>query len=247
MPQTISNSLRIRLLHSSHLMSCLEDAHWISGLRAVFISPQGEILSAYPRKWIEPLCALFLDRSTDRRCCSACPWMREDREITGIYDRTCPAGLKEISYDFKVDDQLVGRFALGHYRDEHAGIDACRRCWIAQARGGVALSWSEWKAAWDRTQSLHEKQVHSLLRWLRLAVDEVHRELDADPRLRGKEKTLPGLVHRACSIVKEQHTQALRLSEVAKSCGVSAEHLSRVFSSNHRRQVSGISHGSALE
>lgn len=221
--------MRIRLLHSEHLAVCLQDAHWISGLNAVFVSPEGEWLSAYPRRLNEPFCSLIQKRSAGSHSCLNCPWTRGEQGSVDFRSVSCPALLKPLVYDLQVEDQLVGRFLLLSYREAKWGIDACRQSWIRLARNGVPLSWNEWKAAWDVSPTLNEHELASLSRWLRLAVQETLRELDADPRLKGKEKALPGLVHRVCAIVKEHHTQTLRLSDIAKSCGVSPEHLSRVF------------------
>lgn len=229
MPQTLSRALRIRLAHSDALRQCLSDAHWISGLHAVFLCPEGEVLGAYPRKWDHPFCNLLRTRSVQHLPCSHCEWVRGDLPTVDLNAPACPALLTSLVHEIRVENQLVARIALMSYREAHRDLQACQNAWIRLARESVAISWTEWKAAWNATVCLNENQVVALRRWLRLAVQEVMKELDTDPRLRGREPALPGLVHRTCAIVRQHYMQPLRLSGIAEQCGVSAEHLSRVF------------------
>lgn len=210
-------------------MKCLSDAHWVTGLHAVFLSPDGEVLCAYPRRMEHPFCSLLQRRSHAGQACLHCRWMQGNMTARDLGSTPCPAMLTPLVHDLRVEEQRIGQFALCSYRDARFGLEDCRKAWIRLAREGVAISWNEWKAGWDATPTLNENQVVSLHRWLRLAVQELMRELDADPRLHGREPTLPGLVHRVCAVVREQYSHALRLNDIARDCGVSAEHLSRVF------------------
>ncbi|OPZ70138.1 MAG: HTH-type transcriptional regulator YesS [Verrucomicrobia bacterium ADurb.Bin474] len=229
MPQTLSRALRIRLIHSEHLAACLEDAHWVTGLDAAFLAPDGSLICAYPRKPEPNICTLIRGRPGSFSGCATCHRMNGRQGIVSQVPPDCPAYLKSLEHELRVDDQAVGRFVLWPIRDAGIGPERAREAWTRLAREGASISWSEWKSAWDKTIAFSDKQLAATRRWLVLAVKELMRELDADPRLSGSDKALPGLVHRVCIIVRERHSEPLRLSGIARSCGVTAEHMSRMF------------------
>lgn len=229
MPQTLSRAIRIRLIHSDHLAACLEDAYWVTGLEAAFLAPDGSLICAYPRKPEPNICTLIRSRLGSYPGCANCRRMNERQGVGSQAPTDCPAYLKTLEHELRVDDQSVGRFVLWPFRDAGIGSERGREAWTRLAREGSSISWAEWKTGWDKTIALSDKQLVATRRWLILAVKELMRELDADPRMGGRDKALPGLVHRVCTIVRERHSEPLRLSSIARSCGVTAEHMSRMF------------------
>lgn len=229
MPQTLSRALRTRLLNSDQLTRCLEDAHWVTGMDAAFLAPDGTVLSAFPRKASPNICTLIRSRLSSYPECAVCRLAHGGKGQYSVDRSDCPAHLSRLIHEFRVDDQTVGLFVLWPYRHSSILPESCREAWTRLAREGASISWNEWRHAWDKVIVLDGRRVEATRRWMGFAVKEAMDELDAEPRIRAADKALPGLVHRVCAIVRDRHSEPLRLSEIARSCGVTAEHMSRMF------------------
>jgi AraC-like DNA-binding protein len=226
---SLSKAIRTRLLQSNHLSKCLEHAHWISGLNARFIDPDGNLLAAYPRRPLPNMCLMLRNQLGPGRACSTCGLSRSTNSPDMFHQVECPARLASVTFDLKVDEQLVGQFNLWPYRSSEATPESCRLSWSRLAREGASISWNKWKSAWDSVASLQPKQVVALQHWLGLAVRDVIQLLDEIPHTPGTERPLPGLIHRVCTITRDEYHLPLRLTDIAATCGVTPEHLSRLF------------------
>lgn len=137
-------------------------------------------------------------------------------------------GFREVMHPLTVEGEKVGYLVLSAARNTEDTGPGMRESWSHLAGAGGTTSWKEWREAWLELPYLDTRCVRAwegcLARYGAELMQQV-KILGVEPNP-GK---LPPLILQGCRYIGEHFGASLRLREVAKVCGVSAEHFSRVF------------------
>ncbi|WFB37801.1 AraC family transcriptional regulator [Kiritimatiellota bacterium B12222] len=223
MPKTISKVLHNKLLRSSSFKGILSDFHQMSGMEVLYLDVWGNSCLQAPRKSYLKLHAISQKFPVVSR-----EWTRLRHQML--------AGQSEISFPFvevavplHISKETIGYLLLSACRDPEIPEDASRLFWTELAKNGVHLSWVEWKSAIEELPVCGEKARKAWQRSLRMHAKSAMREVERLHNPLPQTERLPPMILQACDVIQTLHHEPLRLQQVAKICGVSAEHLSRVF------------------
>jgi len=139
----------------------------------------------------------------------------------------CPIGLYEVAAAIDVRGVKIGYLFCRGFRDSSILPDTddpvCRL-----VKDGSGLDPEQFSRLYRRSPAANPEQMRAYGRMLVLAAESFSRLLAEHGAQR--EEPLPTLVSRACRHIRAHAlSRAVRLTETAAACGVSAEHLSRTF------------------
>lgn len=223
MPQTLSKALYNRLIRSLELREVLENLHWMSGMDALFLDGLGNERVAYPR-----VAGLRMRRMIHRDPDSR-TWFAGRRLAVLIGEEPKTGiGFREVTHPLTVEGEKVGYLVLSAARNAAEAGPELRENWSRLAGAGGKTSWKEWREAWLELPYMDTARI---LAW-EGGLGRYGAELMQQVKLPGVEPRpgkLPPLILQGCQYIGEHFAESVRLQEVAKVCGVSAEHFSRVF------------------
>lgn len=223
MPKTLSHLLQQRLPRSPGVRALLEDAHALSGVECLLLDALGAERLRAPRAATAPLQGL--ERTWPNL--SAARMRHRQALLAGRED--APRPWLELVVPMEIEGEQVGYWVMSGWRDPRYTDAQLRGFWVDLARQGSDLSWLEWRDAWASLPVCGPEKAaawrRTLARWQREVMQLLHRETGALPQA----DVLPALVRRACRHTREHFAESLTLGQVAAACGVSPEHLSRVF------------------
>ncbi len=231
MPDSLQKALRARLLRAESFRNLLEDLHHLTKLDTLFLDPLGNTLLSCPRRETRPLCRSLHTHPATRDTC-----LRHRLGLlTGLSPRQtvptcCASGLRQIIHPLRIDDQTLGYLLLIGYRDPGSGESETQEAWTRNARIGGPLSWMEWKRRWETAPCFTPRQIEAVCRWIELGLKGVHHRLEEPPAAAiPPENILPANIHYVCESIRKHYGESVRLGSLAEACGISPEHLSRLF------------------
>lgn len=230
MPDTLSKALLNRVLRSDFLRTHMQEFYLVSGMEVLILDALGTLRMSWPRQsamsWRRVIETTSAGGQVLQRARQELLARLEQGENAGL-SRAC--GLLEIGCRMHMDGRTVGFWLLSAGREPKGGLEETEGVWKEQAKQGGGVSWPQWRQAWEETPVCTRPQGEIWGRWLAKAAAELHRHLEEVTAPDPGPRTLPVSVRQACEWVREHHADPIRLQDVAARCGISSEHLSRLF------------------
>lgn len=223
MPKIVAKSMYNKLLRSKHFTSIMSRFPLLCGMDCYFLDSLGNIATTYPRRPASSFIHLLQRQDETRRL------LEKNRQalLAGNPSLTGDHGYYELVHRLSLESETIGYLLLSACRGGDEDRETVRRTWMQLARQGSTVSWSLWEKHWQALPEQSPQQREAWQQTLALYAQEAVRRLESG--LHPEPQTLPALVRQACAHIRDHHTEALHLREVARALGVSAEHLSRLF------------------
>jgi len=223
MPQTLSKSLQTRLLRSPGFRRMLSDAYAVSGVECLFLDDLGIERIRMPREAVLPLHRL------ERRVPEIGRERMKYRQQVLAGEGVPEYPWVELARPMRLQEELIGYWVMSGWQNRTLSQEEGRQFWIHWVRQGVDLSWPEWWSTLRQlpgcSTSAREVWNRQMAMWER----EVMRILQEETGTLPKSEELPPVVLRACAHIRENFSESLTLKSVAAFCGITPEHLSRLF------------------
>jgi hypothetical protein len=140
----------------------------------------------------------------------------------------CDAGLVEVAVPIQAGGIRVGYLVFGGVADRVTGRSEARRAMRVLTEHGIAIPEEILAADLSEVPVVPEQLRESYARLAAMAAATLGRLLTE--RLAEPPEGMPAVVARACALVRKSAFHgSVRWPEVAKACGLSEGHLSRVF------------------
>jgi len=223
MAPMLSQAIYKRMVRSRVLRESLETLHALSGLDVMFLDHLGNERLLQPRAGGRRFLRLLRQQPET--------WERVTRQRMRslVGEATMDElGFVEVVYPLQSEQKMIGYIVLSAARPP-GGVDALRALWLNQARQGGRSSWSVWYQSWSRLPEWTDDQRKAWLSCLQRYGAHTLDQLKMPGVELNRAKAFPPLVQRGCEVIAERYTEPLTLREVAAACGVSPEHLSRLF------------------
>ncbi|MCC7406697.1 MAG: helix-turn-helix domain-containing protein [Phycisphaeraceae bacterium] len=227
MPRIIRHALYDKVSRLRELRQFCGDFELATGLRLSFVDDHGEHPAG--RSGMPPLCRAVQSSQAGHRLCR----LARSRLLAAAKHKpacvTCDAGLVETAVPVRVSGIVVGYLQIAGIasRDRH-GRSETRRIERLLREAGVPGSRAVVERGRAATRVVSPPSLAAHLRILDMAARQVAMKMTA--HLAAPTASLPRLVDRACkSIRRRALAEDLHLGDVARECGVSNSHLSRVF------------------
>ncbi|MGA0332547.1 MAG: helix-turn-helix domain-containing protein [Kiritimatiellia bacterium] len=136
---------------------------------------------------------------------------------------------QEVAFPLEVADETIGFLLLSACRDPQMSTRIRRGLWTEWVKNGAGITWRAWEEALEQLPQCTREARAAWKRTLQLHAETLIREVEQLHRPIPETRSLPPMVLQVCALIQSRYTEPLRLQETAKICGVSAEHLSRVF------------------
>jgi AraC-like DNA-binding protein len=223
MPQTLSKALYNRLLRSPVLREELENLRLLSGMDALFLDSLGNERLAFPRETGLQF-RRIIHRDPDIRALFA------SRRLAILVGEPPGVGVGfcEVTHALTVEGEKVGYLVLSGARNAREAGQEMREDWSNLAKAGGKVSWKEWNNAWRELPYMDARSRQAWQGCLRRYGGELLQQVNL-PGVEPNPGKLPPLILKGCQYIGGRYRETLRLREVARVCGVSAEHFSRLF------------------
>lgn len=141
---------------------------------------------------------------------------------------TCDAGLCEVAVPLKVGGTTAGYLVFGGFRPGPAEAKQWRRARHLLAKAGVAVEEAEVRRHMEQAHEVPERTAAAYIHFIEMAVRAMAERFTLQMASDGE--GVPAVVTRACAFIRREALgKDIGLAEVARHCGVSEGHLSRVF------------------
>jgi AraC-like DNA-binding protein len=226
MPRIIHRALLERLVRLPEVDACLNDFRSLTGLELRLLDEYGRDVT--PAQAKPGLCAALQRSAAGCQLCSRTQRRLLQRGATEAARCRCDAGLEEVAVPLRVSGQTVGFLVFGGFRHGLAGDGELRRARHLLGRAGVVLPTERHRVLLQRTRRTTPTQSAAMARLVGTLAQ--HFGLLASHHTLKETRALPPLAHHARRHIRSHGLgDHCRLSDVARTCGVSPSHLSRVF------------------
>ena len=226
MPRIIHRALLERLLRLPEVETFMHDFRTLTGLHLHLLDEFGAAVS--PHDEYPPLCRAMKSDAAGRRLCQRTRTTLIRRDSNHPSGCACDAGLQEVSVPLQVGRQTVGFLVFAGFRHGPVCNRNLRRARHLFERSGVALHGTRHRRLLAASPDLHPAAADALGRIV--ASMARYLTLLAVPQFMNENRPLPAVAHRARRHLRAHGlTGRCTLATTARTCGVSAAHLSRVF------------------
>jgi AraC-like DNA-binding protein len=226
MPRIIHRALLERLVRLPEVQGSLRDFRSLTGLELRLLDEYGADVA---RRRAKPALCAAIQRSVAG--CQLCDRTRRRllrRDATGTARCHCDAGLEEVAVPLRVTGQTVGFLVFSGFRHQAAGEAELRRARHLLGRAGVDLPAGRHRALLQQARRTSPAQAAAMARLAGTLAQ--HFGLLASRHALKEGRSLPPLAHHARRHIRSHGLgEHCRLTDVARACGVSPSHLSRVF------------------
>ena len=141
---------------------------------------------------------------------------------------TCDAGLCEVAVPLNVGGTTAGYLVFGGFRPGPAEARQWRRARHLLAKAGVSVDEDDMRRHMEEAKEVPERTAAAYIHFIETAVRAMAERFTLHVAAEGE--GVPAVVTRACAYIRsEALTSDISLADVARHCGVSEGHLSRVF------------------
>lgn len=195
----------------------------LCGMDCYFLDSLGNVSLTVPRQPANPFIRLLQSQEETRRL------LQGNRQawLAGGIGAVHEGGYHELVYRIALETETIGYLMLSACRGPDQDRPAARQAWVRLASQGSEISWAQWSTCWMALPELTPEQREAWRQTMALFARDAMRQVETD--LHPESQNLPPLVWRACEQIRKHHATRLRLKDVARALGVSAEHLSRLF------------------
>ena len=231
MPKILRHALRSRIQSDPGFGAFCRDFEAVTGYRVFFVDETGVGSEA-----VTPCASVCPAVQSTSAGCRMCLGFRlsliQSATESGAAAGLCDAGLREGVVALRTGGMVAGFLVVGGCRPpDPAGINERRAGHLMRRLGRGLPDDAGESAGWtaELFQSARERCNEFFSAALRL-LDAGASKFPEDHAGGGTDRVLPGPVQRAMRVLKSKALLGeIRLPEVARESGVSAEHLSRLF------------------
>lgn len=223
MPKTLSKALFTKFLRSKAFRQQMQDFHILSGMECLLLDNMGNEKLRYPRKIVSAWGLMNLQNPQMKKR------MVRTRQLQLSGQQLPQNPWIELIQPLKIDKEIIGYWVLSACREQQASEKLSKNFWSEIAREGLDLTWTQWHTAWLELPPFHQEQQQAWERVLELQSQKALHHLEEVSGQLPRQDALPPLILRACEQVQARYRDPLYLKDLAETCQVSPEHLSRVF------------------
>jgi len=189
--------------------------------------------SGHPQE--NPFCALI---SQSRKACVACLQMQSKLEASAsarACTLRCFANLHETLVPLRIGKKVVAYLQTGQVRLDDGRADAFERVYGELLIRKISLDSGRAREAYSRSVKLGREAYQGFVRMLEFLAERMGAEANAIALSRAEKSTNPA-VRKAIDYAQKHLERPISLEKVARVCGASTRHLSRIF-----KQATGLS------
>jgi AraC-like DNA-binding protein/ligand-binding sensor protein len=227
MPRIIRRALYQKLREMPELVAFQRDFERLSGLRLDFVDELGMCGDGIPAG--SGLCAAMAADPAGRAMCA--------RLRHGLFAATvnhqpacavCDAGLVEVVVPMRISGITAGFFLFHGVAEQQPDLPARHKTRHLLRKAGVGIGDAELDALMDAVPVRDSGVLDALRRIAHLAARQL--ALKITDRLADPEARMPVAVAKACGFIRAHALcEEIPLTRVARHCGMSDGHLSRMF------------------
>lgn len=226
MPRIIRQALHERLRSLPEFGQFCADFRAVTGLRLELVDELGRGRAGSGEK--PGLCRRMAETVSGRCFCAVSRQALLASAAECPREMRCDAGLVEVAVPIQAGGIRVGYLVFGGVADRVTGRSEARRAMRVLTEHGIAIPGEVLAADLSEVPVVPEQLRESYARLAAMAAATLGRLLTE--RLAEPPEGMPAVVARACALVRKSAFHgSVRWPEVAKVCGLSEGHLSRVF------------------
>lgn len=175
-----------------------------------------------------PLCSAIRSNPAGLAMCARTRQALLVDATTGPACAMCDAGLNEIAVPLHIGGIRAGYFVFGGTRPGGSGEHGLGRTRHLMAKHGIPMDDDSLARWFGATKEMGSEVLAACQRMVVLFVRQI--ALKLTDQMAAPDATMPPAVTKACRIIRARAFVAdIQLDEVARQCGVSGGHLSRLF------------------
>jgi len=226
MPRIIRRALYQKLSELPELREFQHDFELLSGLRLAFVDDLGIGGDCVPKR--SDLCAAIAESATGRAMCAR---FHHGLFATAVEQPTCAmcdAGLAEVVVPLRISGIPAGFFVFGGVAVQVPDPPARHKARHLLRKAGVEIDDAGLDVLLDASPVMSRETLAAYQRIAHLAAKQI--SLKVTDQLADPEAQMPPAVIKACGFIRSRAlVEDISLSLVARYCGVSEGHLSRLF------------------
>lgn len=226
MPRVIRRALFQKLKELPELLAFQRDFESLSGLKLLFVDDLGQDDGSATE--LSPICGELKKGATGRVMCGR---MRQ-RLLSQAAEQpacvVCDAGLQEAAVPLRISGIPAGYFLFGGAVAQSPAHTTIHRAAHLLRHHGVELEEDRLRSLLQQSPRMVPEAMEACQRIVFLAARQI--ALKLTDRLVDPEAGMPPVVVKACRLIRSRGLmEDLGLPVVARECGVSEGHLSRLF------------------
>ena len=226
MPRIIRRALYQKLRDLPEMKEFQRDFELMSGMKLAFVDELG--LGDDLDHRASPLCAAMRASEAGRAMCSRSRHALLAKAGNSPACMTCDAGLNESMVPLNVGGIRAGYFVFGGTRSTPPGQAVMQKSRHLLRKNGISFEDHDLEHWMEMTREVPILAVEAYQRIVFLVAKQI--ALKVTDQLSEPEHTTPPAVLKACGFIRSQALVSdIHLGLVARHCGVSTGHLSRVF------------------
>jgi AraC-like DNA-binding protein/ligand-binding sensor protein len=226
MPKIIRHALYRKLCNLPEMREFQSDFELMTGMKLAFLDDLG--LGDDLEHGVSPLCAAIQSSEEGRALCarSRHALLAGDGDAPGCM--TCDAGLMELMVPINIAGIRAGYLVFGGIRTSPAKSSTLSKAAHLLRKNGIAFEEDRLRQCFEGTREVPTQNLEAFQRLIQLFVRQI--ALKITDQLGTPDASMPPMVNKACKFIRANAMlENISLEEVARHCGVSSGHLSRMF------------------
>ncbi|MDL5055358.1 helix-turn-helix domain-containing protein [Oscillatoria laete-virens NRMC-F 0139] len=226
MPLVIRRAIHQKIVKMPEMRQFIEDFRAVSGIRLAFVDElgQGDEMD-HPSNSI---CSRLQAGAQGAALCSRTRHNLLDRATGGTAFAFCDAGLCEAAVPLHIGGVVAGYFLIGGTLPRQPSSSDIQKARHLLQKAGMSLDHSSLDDLLSKSKVVAEDLMRAYLRIIGHFSAQISFML-TDQMLK-PEAALPAPVEKAITLIRQKAlSEKLELPALAKACGVSTGHLSRLF------------------
>lgn len=226
MPKTIRRALYRKLRELPEMSEFQKDFELMSGMRLAFVDELG--LGDDLNHEASPMCQAMQTTQLGRAMCARTRHALLSEAGERPACMACDAGLIESAVPLNIGGIGAGYFVFGGIRATPADTPALRKAAHLLRKNGIPFDEGRLENSFSGTRELPLPTLEACRRLVQLFARQV--ALKLTDHLSEPDASMPPMVLKACRFIRAKALlDDIDLGAVARHCGVSAGHLSRLF------------------
>lgn len=226
MPKIIRRALYQKVAQIDDLRQFRDDFALATGLTVDFVDELDQCPQGLTP--MSPLCQVIQGSESGRQFCGR----TQQQLLAAAADQpaclTCDAGLHEAAVPVRVGGVVVGYLRFHGIASRQPDAAGLHRIVHLLRKADVHAEEAQLRAGFGRTPTVSPPLLQAYLRLLGMAAQQLAQRMTA--YLVNPAASMPRVVEQACRAVRRRAlAENIRLPDIARECGVSPSHLSRVF------------------
>lgn len=228
MPRIIRKALYHKLKELPELLEFQQDFELLSGMRLAFVDELGLGDETDEGAERPPFCAAIHATEGGPAMCARTRHALLSAAVHHAACLTCDAGLHEVVVPLSISGIRAGYFMFGGTVPLPPNPQSIHKARHLLRKNGIDFNESDLEAWLGQTPVVARESLDAYRRIAQLAAQQI--ALKVTDQLVDPELKMPDPVKKACGFIRTRAlNEDLHLTEVARHCGVSEGHLSRMF------------------